>query len=50
MTGDAETTRKFWMGAEIASLEFEDLAASIAAKMMMMGLACNLVPQGFAGH
>ncbi len=50
MTGDAEATRKLRVSAKIASLEFEDLAASIAAEMMMMRFARNLISQGFAGH
>lgn len=50
MAGDAEAARKLRVSAEIASLEFEDLPTSIAAEMMMMRLACNLVSQGFTGH
>ena len=50
MAGDAEATRKLRVSTEIASLEFEDLAASIAAEMMMMCLTGNLVSQGFTRH
>ena len=50
MAGDAEATRKFRVSAEIASLELEDLATSVAAEMMVMRLTRNLISQGFAGH
>lgn len=50
MAGDTESTRKLGVGAQLASLEFVHLTASVATEMMMMGLASHLIPQGFARH
>lgn len=50
MAGHTEAARQLGVDAEIASLEFEDLATAIAAEMMVMRLAGNLISQGFAGH
>lgn len=50
MAGDTKTAWKFRVGAEIASLQLENLAAAVAAEVMMMRLAGDLIAQGFAGH
>ena len=50
MASYAEAARQLRMRAEIASLELEDLATAIAAEMMVMRLARNLISQGFSGH
>ena len=50
MAGDAEAAWKPGVRIEFASLQFVDLSAAVAAEVVMMGLAGDLIPQGFAGH
>ena len=50
MAGDTEATRESGVGIELAPLQFEDFAAAIAAEVMMMGLAGDLIPKSFARH
>ena len=45
-----EAAWKLGVQSEFASLQFEDLATSIATKMMMMGLARHLIPQCLSRH
>lgn len=50
MAGDTEAAWKLGVGTEIASLQLKDFATAVAAEVVMMGLAGDLIPQGFAGH
>ncbi len=50
MAGDTEAAWKLGVVTEFAALQLEDLATTIAAEVMMMSLAGNLIAQGFAGH
>jgi hypothetical protein len=50
MAGDTEAAWQLGVGAELASLELEYFAAAIAAEVMMMGLAGDLIPERFARH
>ena len=50
MAGDAEAARKPGMGVEITYLEFADLAAAVAAEVMVMNFSCDVLAQDFAGH
>lgn len=50
MASDTETARKLGVGSEFAALQLEDLATAVAAEVMMMGLAGNLIPQSLTGH
>lgn len=50
MASDTKAAGKFGMGAEFAALQLEDLATAVAAEVVMMGLAGNLIPQSLTGH
>ena len=50
MASDAEAAREPGVRIEFASLQLIDLAAAVAAEVVMMGLTGNLIPQSFAGH
>lgn len=50
MAGDVESAGKPRVGVELASLEFEDLPTAVAAEVVMVSLAGDLISQGFAGH
>jgi len=50
MASDTEAARELGVGVELAALELKDLPTAVAAEVMMMGLAGNLVPKGFTGH
>lgn len=50
MTSDAEAAREPGVGVEFASLQFKDFAAAVAAEVMMMGLAGDLIAQRLARH
>lgn len=50
MASGAEAARKSGMGVELTSLEFEDLATTVAAEVMMVGFASDLIAQGLTRH
>ena len=50
MAGDTEAARKLGVEGEIASLQLKDLATAVAAEVMVMSLAGDLVTECFAGH
>ena len=50
MAGGTEASRKPGVSTELAPLQLEDLATAIAAEVVMMGLAGDLIPQGLTGH
>ena len=50
MAGDAEAAREPGVGVELASHELEDFAAAIAAEVVMVSLAGDLIAQGLARH
>lgn len=50
MASDVEAARQLGLETHVTALQFEHLAAAVAAKVMMMGFAGHLVAQGLAGH
>ncbi len=50
MASDTEAAGKLGVGAEFAALQFEDLSTTVAAEVVMMGLAGDLIPQSLTGH
>ena len=50
MAGHAKSTRKLGTKTKIAAFQFEDLATAIAAEVMMVRLAGDLVPKRLTGH
>ncbi len=44
MAGDTEAARKLRESTELASLQLEDLATAVAAEVVMMSLARDLIP------
>jgi len=50
MASNAEAARKLGLRTEFASLKLEDFATAIAAEVVMMRLAGDLIPQRFTGH
>lgn len=50
MAGHAKAARELGAKTEIAAFQLVDLAAAIAAEVMVMCLAGNLVAERFTGH
>lgn len=50
MSGDAKAAREFGTKTEIAAFQLEDLAAAIAAEVVVMRLAGDLVAKRFTRH
>lgn len=50
MAGDTEAAWQLGVGAKLTSLELKHFATTIAAEVMMMGLAGDLIPERFARH
>ena len=50
MASNTEASRELVVRIELASLELEYLTAAVAAEVVMMGLAGDLIPQSFTGH
>lgn len=50
MAGDVETARELGLETQVTTLELKHLAATVAAEVMMVRFAGDLVAHGLAGH
>ena len=50
MAGYAKATRKIWAKTEITAFQLENLAATVAAEVVVMRFAGDLITKRFTGH
>jgi len=50
MASHAKAARQLRAKAQIATFQLKDLAAAVAAEMMVVRLAGDLIPKRFPGH